>query len=103
MLCHLLLMERNVWFWKAKGEENYVAEEGHAYQKSPLQHCSTNIINVKTALINLDCPFLAAGAANVMYDMTPEHEAHHSNATQNDIQLPLAGDGRSSGLCSGSQ
>lgn len=48
--------------------------------------------------MNLDCAFLAAGAANVMYDMTPEHEAHLSNATQNDIQLPLAEDGRSSGL-----
>lgn len=48
--------------------------------------------------MNFDCPFLATGAANVMYDMTPEHEAGLSNATQNDIQLPLAEDGRSYGL-----
>lgn len=91
-------MERTVWFWKAKEGKNNVGEKGHACQKAPLQHCSTNIINVKTALMNFDCPFLAAGAANVMYDMTPEHEAGLSNATQNDIQLPLAEDGRSYGL-----
>lgn len=91
-------MGRSVWFWKAKEGENDVAEEGHACQKAPLQHCSTNIISVKPALMNLDCPFPAAGGANVMYNVTPEHEAHLSIATQNDIQLPLAGDGGSCGL-----
>lgn len=104
MLCHFLLMERSVWFWKAKEGKNDVAKEGHCQeghfdekpcQKAALQHCSANIINVKTALMNLDCPFLAAGAANVMYDMTPEHEARLSTATQSDIQPPLAGDGSS--------
>lgn len=95
MLCHFLLMERSVRFWKAKEGKNDVAEEGHTCQKASLQHCSTNIINVKTALMNLDYPFLAPGAANVMNDMTPEHEAWLCNATQNDIQLPLAGDGGS--------
>lgn len=36
------------------------AEEGRACQKASLQHCSTNIINIKTTLTNLDCPVLAA-------------------------------------------
>lgn len=36
------------------------AEEGHACQKASLQHCSTNVINIKTTLTNLDCPVLAA-------------------------------------------
>lgn len=46
--------------WRSLTLPGHISQGRTRLSKAFLQRYSTNVVNVKTALMNLDCPFLAA-------------------------------------------